>query len=47
MKKVKWCIQVSDKLDKETEEATEVAGYISKSDFVRDAVRSKIKEATR
>ena len=42
--KLKWCIPVPFSLDVALEEAVQRDSHISKSEFVRDAVRRKLEE---
>lgn len=40
--KTKWCIPVTNTLDKAVEQAVARDSHISKSEFVRDAVRKQL-----
>jgi Arc/MetJ-type ribon-helix-helix transcriptional regulator len=40
--KTKWCIPVTNSLDKALEQAVIRDSHISKSEFVRDAVRKEL-----
>jgi Arc/MetJ-type ribon-helix-helix transcriptional regulator len=42
--KIKWCIPVTTALDRALELAVTKDSHISKSEFVRDAVRRKLEE---
>jgi Arc/MetJ-type ribon-helix-helix transcriptional regulator len=44
-KKLKiWCIPVTPALDEAVEQAVKRNAHVSKSDFVRDAVREKLRK---
>jgi hypothetical protein len=42
--KTKWCIPVTNTLDEAVEKAVSKDSHISKSEFVRDAVRKQLVE---
>ncbi|MBS7647991.1 ribbon-helix-helix protein, CopG family [Candidatus Bathyarchaeota archaeon] len=39
----KWSIPVTEQLDKAVEKAIQKDSHVSKSDFIRDAVREKLR----
>ncbi|MEM3551673.1 MAG: ribbon-helix-helix protein, CopG family [Candidatus Bathyarchaeia archaeon] len=39
----KWSIPVTEQLDKAVEKAIQADSHVSKSDFIRDAVREKLR----
>ena len=44
IKKPVWKVEVDPRLYKLTEEATQIGSYSSRSEFIRSAVRRRIKE---
>jgi Arc/MetJ-type ribon-helix-helix transcriptional regulator len=42
-KKIKWCIPVTEALDRAVEEAVARDFHVCKSDLVREAVREKLR----